>query len=210
MIAQHQRPSCCRRSSTSSTSTSSTSSTVSFDTVEIRGYHITLGDNPSCSRGPPISLDWTYEQELVMKVDEYESHYHQHRRSKEQMIVPSMVREEMIRANTEYSRSDIQESIHTIQKIQKSRAKHATQSKSRQRNEEILESITKRVLSRRNTLTLPTEVAVVNKNATDDDTTSSSTPKRHSFGSMIVRRVQNHRRIAANTNTNEEQRRRSV
>ena len=192
-----ERPrSCCRRSSTSSTSTSSTSSTVSFDTVEIRGYYITLGDNPSCSRGPPISLDWKYEQELVMKVEEYEQHHTatSRRRSKEQMIVPAVVREEMIRTNTDYTRSEIQDTVQEIQKIQKSRQKNATHSVRRQRNEELLESITKRILTRRNSLMMvPSEEKKTNQPARiDDDTTLSSTTsnRRPSLGSRIVRSIQ--------------------
>ena len=192
-----ERPrSCCRRSSTSSTSTSSTSSTVSFDTVEIRGYYITLGDNPSCSRGPPISLDWKYEQELVMKVEEYEQHHQQQqtgRRSKEQMIVPAVVREEMIRTNTDYTRSEIQDTVQEIQKIQKSRQKNATHSVRRQRNEELLESITKRILTRRNSLMMvPSEEKKTNQPVhIDDDTASSTTSNRRpSLGSRIVRSIQ--------------------
>merc|ERR1712238_242161 len=37
-----------------------TASTVSFKAVEIREYDRAIGDNPSCSSGPPIALDWNY------------------------------------------------------------------------------------------------------------------------------------------------------
>jgi hypothetical protein len=29
---------------------------VSFGTLEIRAYPVTLGDNPACSHGPPVSI----------------------------------------------------------------------------------------------------------------------------------------------------------
>jgi hypothetical protein len=31
---------------------------VGFDQVQIRSYYITIGDNPSCKPGAPVSLDW--------------------------------------------------------------------------------------------------------------------------------------------------------
>merc|ERR1719506_2664911 len=39
---------------------------VRFSTVEIREYGLCLGDNPSVSRGPPICLDWTYNQHNIV------------------------------------------------------------------------------------------------------------------------------------------------
>ena len=34
---------------------------VSFSCLEIRSYDLCVGDNPACSHGAPVSLDWTYE-----------------------------------------------------------------------------------------------------------------------------------------------------
>ena len=45
---------------------------VTFGSVTIRDYPMTLGDNPVCSYGPPVQLDWTYELEDEVAVDEYE------------------------------------------------------------------------------------------------------------------------------------------
>jgi len=36
--------------------------TVAFSVVQIREYERTVGDNPSCTAGPPISLGWEYRQ----------------------------------------------------------------------------------------------------------------------------------------------------
>lgn len=52
-------------------STCSSSSSVHFGTVEIRSYSYCLGDNPACSSGPPISLDWKYREVGAFPVDEY-------------------------------------------------------------------------------------------------------------------------------------------
>lgn len=45
---------------------------VVFDSVKIRSYSQTLGDNPSVSYGPPIQLDWDYEDDAPVPIDEYE------------------------------------------------------------------------------------------------------------------------------------------
>lgn len=47
---------------------------VSFVSVEVREYDRTIGDNPSCRSGPPLSLDWSYSNkyEQPKALDEYE------------------------------------------------------------------------------------------------------------------------------------------
>mmetsp|Transcript_1108 Transcript_1108/g.1512 ORF Transcript_1108/g.1512 Transcript_1108/m.1512 type:complete len:257 (-) Transcript_1108:38-808(-) len=68
-------------SSSSSTTTSSTSSSISsltdrsvkFDKVIIREYDVTVGDNPSCSGGVPISLSYEYNpHHKEISIDQYE------------------------------------------------------------------------------------------------------------------------------------------
>ena len=53
-------------------STCSSSSSVHFGTVEIRQYVRCLGDNPACSNGPPITIDWKYEEAYAFPVDAYD------------------------------------------------------------------------------------------------------------------------------------------
>jgi|EP00521_Asterionellopsis_glacialis_P009696 hypothetical protein len=45
---------------------------VSFDRITVREYSMTLGDNPSCSYGPPVQLDWDYDENDSRDVDEFE------------------------------------------------------------------------------------------------------------------------------------------
>lgn len=45
---------------------------VSFNSVNVREYDRTIGDNPSCKSGPPISLDWSYSKKSEKSLDDYE------------------------------------------------------------------------------------------------------------------------------------------
>jgi len=48
---------------------------VSFSHLQIRTYETILGDNPSCSSGPPLSLGWKYDpSHCTASIDEYEAH----------------------------------------------------------------------------------------------------------------------------------------
>jgi len=45
---------------------------VKFKDIEIRNYDMTLGDNPSCNYGPPVTLDWNYDEAGSMPLEDYE------------------------------------------------------------------------------------------------------------------------------------------
>ena len=55
-----------------STSIGSSGSSVSFSSVSIRSHSQTIGDHPDCHDGPPISLDWEYEDYRPIRVDDWE------------------------------------------------------------------------------------------------------------------------------------------
>jgi hypothetical protein len=74
---------------------------VSFHTVVIREYGMTLGDNPSCSYGPPVCLDWDYEETKKVKLDEYEQ-TRSKRRTMRQMVLSYYKRFEILQ-NAGYS-----------------------------------------------------------------------------------------------------------
>lgn len=45
---------------------------VVFGDISIRRYDVTLGDNPSVTKGVPLSLDWTFVQQPTIALDDYE------------------------------------------------------------------------------------------------------------------------------------------
>jgi hypothetical protein len=45
---------------------------VRFSWVHIRSYSQTVGDNPAVTHGPPIQLDWDYEESEPLDIDHYE------------------------------------------------------------------------------------------------------------------------------------------
>lgn len=71
---------------------------VSFQFVDIREYECTLCDNPACSAGPPISLDWKYNDEYRQDFRSYEAkRYIKRIRKKNELRLPSWVREKMLK-----------------------------------------------------------------------------------------------------------------
>lgn len=46
---------------------------VRFDTVEIREYPYILGDNPSVTNGPPLSLGWMSQSQFFVDFEEYDN-----------------------------------------------------------------------------------------------------------------------------------------
>lgn len=54
---------------------------ASFSTVTVREYTQTLGDNPSCQTGAPITLGWEYQEKESEPLDDYEESRQQSRRS---------------------------------------------------------------------------------------------------------------------------------
>ena len=68
---------------------------VSFGRICIREYSICLGDNPSCSSGPPLCMSWNYNDIGSVDVEEFEM-MRPPRRYYSEMIIPSRLREEIL------------------------------------------------------------------------------------------------------------------
>lgn len=62
----------CQQTNNSSNNLKKSVSKVSFTDITVRDYNLTLGDNPSVSYGPPVSLDWDYQEKAPVRLDTYE------------------------------------------------------------------------------------------------------------------------------------------
>ena len=90
---------------------------VCFSDVSFRFYTCQLGDNPTCSVGPPISLSWTYITDISISVDKFEK-TKKHPRKLDELIIPAFTRIKMLRRNG-YS---LQEILNTVSEIRKQRS----------------------------------------------------------------------------------------
>mmetsp|Transcript_23695 Transcript_23695/g.65776 ORF Transcript_23695/g.65776 Transcript_23695/m.65776 type:complete len:204 (+) Transcript_23695:184-795(+) len=68
-------------------SSSGTGKQVNFDVVYVRSYQQTMGDNPAVSYGPPIQLDWDYEEHDGIDIHEFEMSRGHSRRTMRQMAM---------------------------------------------------------------------------------------------------------------------------
>lgn len=95
---------------------------VRFSTVTIRNYDITLGDNPAVTAGPPIQLDWKYEQlPLPLSIDEFESFRLPRRQlsTRYLIIAPDFRRGVLLR--TGFTHRQIDKTERAVEKIQQQR-----------------------------------------------------------------------------------------
>lgn len=105
---------------------------VSFSTLQIRTYETILGDNPSCSGGPSLSIGWRYDPtHLDATVDEYEtqqSHVYgvdpltgAREYPRPEDLVLHRVERVAILLNTGYTRQDLAESIRASNRVKNKR-----------------------------------------------------------------------------------------
>ena len=86
----------------------------------VREYPIILGESWACSKGPPISLSWSYETMISLSLDEWELERCLQRRSVNEMRIPASVRTEWL-LGSGYTQVQVQEAIRTIQVERQSR-----------------------------------------------------------------------------------------
>jgi len=95
-------------SSSHSISSSTLTHSVSYTSISIREYPVIPGDNPSVTRGVPLSIGWEYEPERTFDLDAYEKS--RRRRHQIEMRIPPELRHEILRSNG-HSWKDVQASI---------------------------------------------------------------------------------------------------
>lgn len=105
--------SCDVSSSSSTETTPSVKMSVAFSTVEVREYPRTLGDNPSCTCGPPISLDWGFDPSVhCFDLKTFED-TKPPPREKSEMLVPRAVREAWL-TDAGFARSEIAAAVRDV------------------------------------------------------------------------------------------------
>lgn len=92
---------------------------VGFTSVQIREYPRILGDNPSVSTGPPITLSWNYDEATAKDydIDEWECKRCNVRRNKIQFRTPESIRTEWL-LDAGYSITHVQQAVNSIKKEQ--------------------------------------------------------------------------------------------
>jgi hypothetical protein len=97
---------------------------VRFGFVAIRNYDITMGDNPAVTGGPPITLDWSYEQIPSLPLQEFETFREANPRAVDShcLIVSVDDRRTMLK-RAGFTENQIQLNESRVLKIQKQRAR---------------------------------------------------------------------------------------
>ncbi|KAL3785887.1 hypothetical protein HJC23_008775 [Cyclotella cryptica] len=96
---------------------------ITFGQVSIREYERILGDNPSVTSGPPLSIGWRYApQPIQIDVDTFEAGKGLPRSSSE-YLVPKAVREKILREHAEASRRELAHAVRNINRQKQQRRK---------------------------------------------------------------------------------------
>jgi hypothetical protein len=96
---------------------------VAWTTIEIHIHGVMLGDHPSVSSGPPITIEWDAFKSVKLTIVEYEESKPSHR-SSGALLIPKAVREDWLR-NQGYSRRELEMAIRSIHENKKGRLSSA-------------------------------------------------------------------------------------
>jgi len=83
------------------------SKSLRFGQVHFRNFDQTLGDHPSTSYGPPISLDWNFEDGKSELLDSYEKDRHAARRPMKQLMLNYYQRKNILMWQYGYSEAEL-------------------------------------------------------------------------------------------------------
>lgn len=89
---------------------------VRFDQVQIRRYPMTLGDNPACSIGAPVSLDWNYEELPPLDLEDFEIARSRTRRPKLRQLLMSFYQRERILQGLGHSPEELEQAEREVNK----------------------------------------------------------------------------------------------
>ncbi len=96
---------------------------VSFSNLQIREYDVTLGDHPSCSFGPPVSLGWDYQDAQVVPLEKYEKARSNKfpRRKSPQLRLSYDVRKYLLLKTKGYTKAELREAMKEVERIKHER-----------------------------------------------------------------------------------------
>eukprot|EP00534_Pseudo-nitzschia_fraudulenta_P002283 CAMPEP_0201121058 /NCGR_PEP_ID=MMETSP0850-20130426/5017_1 /ASSEMBLY_ACC=CAM_ASM_000622 /TAXON_ID=183588 /ORGANISM="Pseudo-nitzschia fraudulenta, Strain WWA7" /LENGTH=387 /DNA_ID=CAMNT_0047387393 /DNA_START=126 /DNA_END=1289 /DNA_ORIENTATION=+ len=92
---------------------------ISFGTIQIREHYQTIGDNPSCSYGTPVQLDWEHQDLEELKVEDYET-FRPRTRTKEEFHLNQFQRSNLLKMNG-HSTCEIKDSKRKVTKFRNQR-----------------------------------------------------------------------------------------
>lgn len=92
---------------------------VSFQTIEIKEYNIVLGDHPSVTIGPPITIEWKPVSSQILTVDEYEDAFQGERRRGQELRLPESIRKSFLTGH--HSEEEIARARKQVRKVQAQR-----------------------------------------------------------------------------------------
>ena len=96
---------------------------VRFDRVIVREYERTVGDNPSCTSGPPIAIGWSYSPTTVFDLDRYEEIKSPLRRDRRDLFLSASERTSILKDHWQISSSELREARREATFIQYCREK---------------------------------------------------------------------------------------
>jgi hypothetical protein len=96
---------------------------VSFASLDIRSYSVTIGDHPCCVSGCPLTLDWDYTVESSnLSIDLYEAS-RSPRRSRKELRTTSEQRHQILSEDHGVSDGDLRRSQRQLFRARSSSAK---------------------------------------------------------------------------------------
>eukprot|EP00536_Pseudo-nitzschia_multiseries_P010997 jgi/Psemu1/326264/estExt_fgenesh1_pg.C_3550005 len=117
---------------------------LQFSKIDIREYTRTVGDNPSCTNGPPVGISWDYISIGDVDLDEYEK-TRPVRRDRSEMVLPRYMREDILKYECHLSRREITESVRQNVKIKNQRRTTINNLGRAEKLEEIMESLKRKL-----------------------------------------------------------------
>lgn len=123
---------------------SSRDKSVRFSSVDVRDYSLCLGDNPSVTRGVPISLDWEYDEAQSYEIDTFERDRCDDRRVSDDLKLPSLQRVQMLK-RLGYSRGEINERVKEVDIVKDKRISTRRKAEREEHRKRLVRRVVKRV-----------------------------------------------------------------